>query len=194
MTHQSVNPTRREGQRLCFRPGEFGSSQGTAQMVRTVVGLKLYFQVSALSGNLPYYRVSTVTSSSSFDQYHYWHAQTLKYALPMRFQIYVRASSLYPHPSSFPSPSPPPWTVYALCSKPHSSPRHTRNVPGWSLRATIGASLALISPSSNHSSSLSLSRLKKIKCVQIKSQPRCEACEAGNTTCQFRDRERYFAE
>jgi hypothetical protein len=40
----------------------------------------------------------------------------------------------------------------------------------------------------------SLSRLKKIKCVQIKSQPRCEACEAGNTTCQFRDRERYFAE
>src|SRR5216684_4229813 len=141
MTHQSVNPTRREGQRLCFRPGEFGSSQGTAQMVRTVVGLKLYFQVSALSGNLPYYRVSTVTSSSSFDQYHYWHAQTLKYAVPMRFQIYVRASSLYPHPSSLP-----------------------------------------------------LSRLKKIKCVQIKSQPRCEACEAGNTTCQFRDRERYFAE
>ncbi|KAH9012908.1 hypothetical protein EDB85DRAFT_2221934, partial [Lactarius pseudohatsudake] len=24
-------------------------------------------------------------------------------------------------------------------------------------------------------------RLKKIKCVQVKSQPRCEACEAGNT-------------
>ena len=39
-----------------------------------------------------------------------------------------------------------------------------------------------------------LSRLKKIKCVQVKSQPRCEACEAGNTPCQFRDRERYFAE
>jgi len=38
------------------------------------------------------------------------------------------------------------------------------------------------------------SRLKKIKCVQIKSQPRCEACDAGNTSCQFRDRERYFAE
>ncbi len=38
------------------------------------------------------------------------------------------------------------------------------------------------------------SRLKKIKCVQVKSQPRCEACEAGNTPCQFRDRERYFAE
>jgi hypothetical protein len=38
------------------------------------------------------------------------------------------------------------------------------------------------------------SRLKKIKCVQIKAQPRCEACEAGNTPCQFRDRERYFAE
>ncbi|KAI9510919.1 hypothetical protein F5148DRAFT_1175213 [Russula earlei] len=37
-------------------------------------------------------------------------------------------------------------------------------------------------------------RLKKIKCVQIKSQPRCEACETGNTPCQFRDRERYFAE
>lgn len=37
-------------------------------------------------------------------------------------------------------------------------------------------------------------RLKKIKCVQVKSQPRCEACEAGNTPCQFRDRERYFAE
>jgi hypothetical protein len=38
------------------------------------------------------------------------------------------------------------------------------------------------------------SRLKKIKCVQIKAQTRCEACEAGNTSCQFRDRERYFAE
>ncbi|KAF8482497.1 hypothetical protein DFH94DRAFT_690699 [Russula ochroleuca] len=37
-------------------------------------------------------------------------------------------------------------------------------------------------------------RLKKIKCVQVKAQPRCEACEAGNTPCQFRDRERYFAE
>ncbi|KAH9986746.1 hypothetical protein BJV74DRAFT_946028 [Russula compacta] len=37
-------------------------------------------------------------------------------------------------------------------------------------------------------------RLKKIKCVQVKSQPRCEACETGNTPCQFRDRERYFAE
>ena len=38
------------------------------------------------------------------------------------------------------------------------------------------------------------SRLKKIKCVQIKSQLCCEACEAGNIPCQFRDRERYFAE
>ena len=38
------------------------------------------------------------------------------------------------------------------------------------------------------------SRLKKFKCIQTKSQPRCEACEAGNTSCQFRDRERYFAE
>jgi len=37
-------------------------------------------------------------------------------------------------------------------------------------------------------------RLKKIKCVQVKSHPRCEACEGGNTPCQFRDRERYFAE
>ncbi|KAI0055102.1 hypothetical protein BV25DRAFT_1843188 [Artomyces pyxidatus] len=37
-------------------------------------------------------------------------------------------------------------------------------------------------------------RLKKIKCVQIKAHDRCEACEAGNTSCQFRDRERYFAE
>src|SRR5579859_5757319 len=38
------------------------------------------------------------------------------------------------------------------------------------------------------------SRLKKTKCVQVKSQPRCEACEAGNTPCQFNDRESYFAE
>jgi len=37
-------------------------------------------------------------------------------------------------------------------------------------------------------------RLKKIKCVQVKAHPRCEACESGNTPCQFRDRERYFAE
>ncbi|KAI0041750.1 hypothetical protein FA95DRAFT_1640103 [Auriscalpium vulgare] len=37
-------------------------------------------------------------------------------------------------------------------------------------------------------------RLKKIKCVQVKAQDRCEACEAANTACQFRDRERYFAE
>ena len=83
-----------------------------------------------------------------------------------------------------------------MYSRPRSSPRHTRNVPGWSLPVTIGASLAHLSLSSNRSSipPLQHSRLKKIKCVQIKSQARCEACEAGNNPCQFRDRERYFAE
>ena len=30
--------------------------------------------------------------------------------------------------------------------------------------------------------------------MQVKSLPRCEACEGGNTPCLFRDRERYFAE
>lgn len=122
-------------------------------------------------------------------------AQTLKYALPMRFQIYVRAFPCIPTHHSFLQPDEPSWTAYALYSKPRSSPRHTRNVPGWSLHATIGASLARVLLSSNVLiPSLQHSRLKKIKCVQIKAQPRCEACEAGNTTCQFRDRERYFAE
>ncbi|KAI0321235.1 hypothetical protein OF83DRAFT_372228 [Amylostereum chailletii] len=37
-------------------------------------------------------------------------------------------------------------------------------------------------------------RLKKIKCVQTRSQDKCEACQAGNVSCEFRDRERYFAE
>ena len=36
-------------------------------------------------------------------------------------------------------------------------------------------------------------RLKRIKCVRIKSRPHCGACEAGNTPCSFRDRERYQA-
>ncbi|KAI0033449.1 hypothetical protein K488DRAFT_84891 [Vararia minispora EC-137] len=37
-------------------------------------------------------------------------------------------------------------------------------------------------------------RLKKIKCVQSRSQEKCEACVAGGVACEFRDRERYFAE
>jgi hypothetical protein len=49
-------------------------------------------------------------------------------------------------------------------------------------------------PSKDGRPSAPNSRLKKIKCVQVKSLSRCEACEAGNTPCQFRDRERYFAE
>ena len=34
----------------------------------------------------------------------------------------------------------------------------------------------------------------RLKCVQVKSQPHCEACETGNTPFRFRERERYFAE
>jgi hypothetical protein len=49
-------------------------------------------------------------------------------------------------------------------------------------------------PSKDGRPSAPNSRLKKIKCVQVKSLSRCEACEGGNTPCQFRDRERYFAE
>ncbi|KAH9003468.1 hypothetical protein EDB86DRAFT_3100033 [Lactarius hatsudake] len=37
-------------------------------------------------------------------------------------------------------------------------------------------------------------RLKQLKCVQVKSQPRFEACEPSNTPCQFRDSERDCAE
>lgn len=38
-------------------------------------------------------------------------------------------------------------------------------------------------------------RLKKIKCVQLKlPDGKCEACETASVDCQFRDRERYFAE
>ncbi|VDB95366.1 unnamed protein product [Peniophora sp. CBMAI 1063] len=37
-------------------------------------------------------------------------------------------------------------------------------------------------------------RLKKIKCVPTTVQGKCEACEAGGVSCEFRDRERYFAE
>ncbi|KAH9031463.1 hypothetical protein EDB84DRAFT_170415 [Lactarius hengduanensis] len=38
------------------------------------------------------------------------------------------------------------------------------------------------------------SRLKQLKCVQVKSQPRFGACELSNTPCQFRDSERNCAE
>ncbi|THH18177.1 hypothetical protein EW146_g2766 [Bondarzewia mesenterica] len=38
-------------------------------------------------------------------------------------------------------------------------------------------------------------RLKKIKCTQLKTDNgKCEACDSANIDCQFRDRERYFAE
>jgi hypothetical protein len=63
-------------------------------------------------------------------------------------------------------------------------PRLVTSCDNWCVLATC---LAVITHPSH-------SRLKKIKCVQVKAQPRCEACEAGNTPCQFRDRERYFAE
>jgi len=43
-------------------------------------------------------------------------------------------------------------------------------------------------------SEFSSSRMKKIKCVQSKTHEKCEACQATNVVCQFRDRERYFAE
>ncbi|KAN0141072.1 hypothetical protein V8E53_000828 [Lactarius tabidus] len=36
-------------------------------------------------------------------------------------------------------------------------------------------------------------RLKAIKCIQAKSQPRCKTCETGNSPCQSRDREHYIA-
>ncbi|KAN0141067.1 hypothetical protein V8E53_000823 [Lactarius tabidus] len=35
--------------------------------------------------------------------------------------------------------------------------------------------------------------LKIIKCVQVKSQPHCEACKTSNLPCQFRDEEHYFS-
>ena len=106
----------------------------------------------------------------------------------MPFQIYVRS----PKHNLFLGPS---WTVYVSYSKPHSFRRHIRNVPGWSPHATTGACSLVSHRHRIHSPTPSPhSRLKKIKCVQIKSQTRCEACEAGNTSCQFRDRERYFAE
>ena len=38
------------------------------------------------------------------------------------------------------------------------------------------------------------SRLKQIKCLQVKSQVCCNACENENPPCQFSDLERYFAE
>jgi hypothetical protein len=64
-------------------------------------------------------------------------------------------------------------------------PRLVTSCDNW---CVLGPSLTSCGPDP------SPSRLKKIKCVQVKSQPRCEACETGNTPCQFRDRERYFAE
>jgi hypothetical protein len=86
------------------------------------------------------------------------------------------------------------WTPYVSYSKLRSLPSHIRNVPGWSPHAITGPSFRLIHPPSGTLISFHFSRLKKIKCVQVKSHPRCEACETGNTPCQFRDRERYFAE
>ena len=63
------------------------------------------------------------------------------------------------------------------------------------MRQLVRSSLVcLLRRGTAHPSAPEHSRLKKIKCVQVKSQPRCEACEAGSTPCQFRDRERYFAE
>ncbi|KDQ49375.1 hypothetical protein JAAARDRAFT_143529 [Jaapia argillacea MUCL 33604] len=37
-------------------------------------------------------------------------------------------------------------------------------------------------------------RVKKIRCVKRSTNDRCEACTTANVACQFRDRERYFAE
>lgn len=42
--------------------------------------------------------------------------------------------------------------------------------------------------------STSISRLKKIKCLQPTPEGKCEACRAAKIPCRFRDRERYFAE
>ena len=210
MSHQSGNPlapeqraSQLEGRRigLRFSPGEFGSSKApprspppsSNRLTRRWFEIEIVFPGLRLraSGNLPYngYRRSRLLEP---DQYHYI-TQTLKYALPC-VSKYTSAPPCVPTHHRFLHPDDPSWTVYALYSKPRSSPRRTRNVPGWSLHVTIGASLAHLILSSNRSSQSLPSRLKKIKCVQIKSQPRCEACEAGNTPCQFRDRERYFAE
>ncbi|KZT18151.1 hypothetical protein NEOLEDRAFT_1080881 [Neolentinus lepideus HHB14362 ss-1] len=37
-------------------------------------------------------------------------------------------------------------------------------------------------------------RIKKIRCVKPATNEKCEACTAGHTSCDFRDRERYFQE
>jgi hypothetical protein len=77
-------------------------------------------------------------------------------------------------------------------------PRLVTSCDNWSVTRPVSLLVSChLRTLTNSSLSLpfrSYSRLKKIKCVQLKSQPRCEACEAGNTSCQFRDRERYFAE
>jgi len=97
-----------------------------------------------------------------------------------------------------------PLIVYVPCPKRRSLRRHTRSVPSRSPLVTTGPSLGLVvrarqssSTDSTPSSSLTFrlqSRLKKLTCVQVTSQPRCEACETGNTHCQFRDWEQCFAE
>lgn len=38
------------------------------------------------------------------------------------------------------------------------------------------------------------SRLRKTKCVQTAARDQCRACEMNDLSCEFRDRERYFAE
>jgi hypothetical protein len=87
-------------------------------------------------------------------------------------------------------------TVYASYLKHLNSLRYTRSASSPRTHATTGAFLIVYhvmghlrcrpTPESH------------LKCVQVKSQPRCEACktslETSNSPCQFRDRERYVAE
>ena len=97
-----------------------------------------------------------------------------------------------------------PLIVYVPYPKLRSLRRHTRSVPGRSPLVTTGPSLGLVvralqrsSTDSTPSPSLAFrlqSRWKKLKCVQVTSQPRCKACETGNTPCRFRDWERCIAE
>jgi hypothetical protein len=87
-------------------------------------------------------------------------------------------------------------TVYASYLKHLNSLRYTRSASSPRTHATTGAFLIVYhvmghlrcrpTPESH------------LKCVQVKSQPRCEACktsfETSNSPCQFQDRERYVAE
>jgi hypothetical protein len=200
MTHQSVNTTRTEPTR--------GSSDCASVPVSSDLARhrpdplpqfepqdRRWFEI-VFPGPPAIFRTIGYRRSRPPSLYGY----TLKYAPPCASKYTSAPPCVHPTHHRFLHPNTLMDGLRYLIVAPQLSqthkkrPRLVTSCDDW----CVARSCTHVSLSSNGSLIPSLlpthSRLKKIKCVQIKSQLCCEACEAGNIPCQFRDRERYFAE